>query len=279
RSIRKSTETVHAFQEERDKEEVSTEESKEVFKKYKGQRDAIHEFEVELVEHQIERLIAEDIYIKVSFSVKQSGLIFIPNYQLDIRKEENHKKYKVYIRETAQFFIYNKEASELNRYMRGHELICQLTNDSKSIPKRRRQTIDTLKKKIEEISLLIELDTENKPYQDIKDDIVKDMAQLDLTITELQDHIAHLNKVAEVLLNLNNNDIENRRLARYDYAKMNLTAAIKIEEVEKEIETSQNELNISIDEYEYLVRRLEKFGEILSDSKIIDTSRNEIQWE
>lgn len=163
--------------------------------------------------------------------------------------------------------------------MRGHELICQLTNDSKSIPKRRRQTIDTLKKKIEEISLLIELDTENKPYQDIKDDIVKDMAQLDLTITELQDHIAHLNKVAEVLLNLNNNDIENRRLARYDYAKMNLTAAIKIEEVEKEIETSQNELNISIDEYEYLVRRLEKFGEILSDSKIIDTSRNEIQWE
>ncbi|MGF3083765.1 helical hairpin domain-containing protein, partial [Streptococcus pyogenes] len=153
------------------------------------------------------------------------------------------------------------------------------TNDSKSIPKRRRQTIDTLKKKIEEISLLIELDTENKPYQDIKDDIVKDMAQLDLTITELQDHIAHLNKVAEVLLNLNNNDIENRRLARYDYAKMNLTAAIKIEEVEKEIETSQNELNISIDEYEYLVRRLEKFGEILSDSKIIDTSRNEIQWE
>ncbi|HEQ4680527.1 TPA: helical hairpin domain-containing protein, partial [Streptococcus pyogenes] len=168
---------------------------------------------------------------------------------------------------------------KLNRYMRGRELICQLTNDSKSIPKRRRPTIDTLKKKIEEISLLIELDTENKPYQDIKDDIVKDMAQLDLTITELQDHIAHLNKVAEVLLNLNNNDIENRRLARYDYAKMNLTAAIKIEEVEKEIETSQNELNISIDEYEYLVRRLEKFGEILSDSKIIDTSRNEIQWE
>lgn len=145
--------------------------------------------------------------------------------------------------------------------------------------KKTTKTIDTLKKKIEEISLLIELDTENKPYQDIKDDIVKDMAQLDLTITELQDHIAHLNKVAEVLLNMNNNDIENRRLARYDYAKMNLTAAIKIEEVEKEIETSQNELNISIDEYEYLVRRLEKFGEILSYSKIIDTSRNEIQWE
>ncbi|HEM5236673.1 TPA: lantibiotic (srt) production protein, partial [Streptococcus suis] len=39
--------------------------------------------------------------------------------------------------------------------------------------------------------------------------------------------------VAEVLLNLDNNDIENRRLAKYDYAKMNLTAAIKLEQVEK----------------------------------------------
>lgn len=100
------------------------------------------------MEHQIERLIAEDIYIKVSFSVKQSGLIFIPNYQLDIRKEENHKKYKVYIRETAQFFIYNKEASELNRYMRGHELICQLTNDSKSIPKEDDKPLIHLRKRL-----------------------------------------------------------------------------------------------------------------------------------
>lgn len=85
-----------------------------------------------------------------------------------------------------------------------------------------------------------------------------------MTITELQDHIAHLNKVAEVLLNLNNNDMEKRRLARYDCAKMNLTAAIKIEEVEKEIETSQYELNKSIDDYGYLIRRLEKFVEIIN---------------
>lgn len=151
--------------------------------------------------------------------------------------------------------------------MRGRELILQLTNDSQSIPKRRRPTIDTLKKKIEEINLLIELDTENKSYQEVKDEIVKDIAQLDLTITGLQDHIAHLNKVVEVLLNLNNNDIENRRLARYDYAKMNLTAAIKIEEVEKEIGTCQNELNQSIDDYESLVRRLESFVNLFKDTK------------
>lgn len=93
-----------------------------------------------------------------------------------------------------------------------------------------------------------------------------------MTITELQDKVAHLNKVAEVLLNLNNSDPENRRLARYDYAKMNLTAAVKIEGVEKEIETSQNELSKSIDEYEYLVRRLEKFVKILNCVKSIDAN-------
>lgn len=94
--------------------------------------------------------------------------------------------------------------------------------------------------------------------QEVKDELIKDIAQLDLTITELQDKVAHLNKVAEVLLNLNNFDPENRRLARYDYAKMNLTSAIKLEEVEKEIGDCQEQANARIDEYEHRVRRLEK---------------------
>lgn len=239
----------------------------EAYQAFKEKRDQVQEFEVVLAEHQIDKLVKDGLFIRMNYGVKKEGLVFIPNRQLDIKETESGKHYHVFIRETAQFFIYNKEASELNRYMRGRELILQLTNDSQSIPKRRRPTIDTLKKKIEEINLLIELDTENKSYQEVKDEIVKDIAQLDLTITGLQDHIAHLNKVVEVLLNLNNNDIENRRLARYDYAKMNLTAAIKIEEVEKEIGTCQNELNQSIDDYESLVRRLESFVNLFKDTK------------
>ena len=54
-------------------------------------------------------------------------------------------------------------------------------------------------------------------------------------------------------------------MARYDYSKMNLTAAIKLEEVEKEIEVFQNELSKCIDEYEYLVKKLENFSEILDN--------------
>lgn len=51
---------------------------------------------------------------------------------------------------------------------------------------------------------------------------------------------------------------ENRRLARYDYAKMNLTPAIKLKEVEKELGDCQEQMNSRIDEYERRVRRLEK---------------------
>ncbi|HGA1267317.1 TPA: SAG1250 family conjugative relaxase, partial [Streptococcus suis] len=222
--------------EEQDKEKLAYEDLQEAYQAFKEKRDQVQEFEVVLADHQIDKLVKDGLFIRMNYGVKKDGLVFIPNRHLDIKETESGKHYHAFIRETAQFFIYNKEASELNRYMRGRELIRQLTNDSQTISKRKRPTIDTLKKKIEEINLLIELGTENKSYQDIKDEIIKDIAQLDLTITEIQEHIDHLNKVAEVLLNLDNNDIENRRLAKYDYAKMNLTAAIKLEQVEKEIE-------------------------------------------
>lgn len=97
-----------------------------------------------------------------------------------------------------------------------------------------------------------------------------------MAITELQDHIAYLNKVADVLLNINNNDMKNRHLARYDYAKMNITVAIKLEHIEKEIEIYQNKLDNSIDYYEYLIRRVEKFVKILNE---IDSSKAVLKFE
>ncbi|HFU9404024.1 TPA: SAG1250 family conjugative relaxase [Streptococcus agalactiae] len=262
--------------EEQDKEKLAYEDLQEAYQAFKEKRDQVQEFEVVLADHQIDKLVKDGLFIRMNYGVKKDGLVFIPNRHLDIKETESGKHYHAFIRETAQFFIYNKEASELNRYMRGRELIRQLTNDSQTISKRKRPTIDTLKKKIEEINLLIELGTENKSYQDIKDEIIKDIAQLDLTITEIQEHIDHLNKVAEVLLNLDNNDVENRRLAKYDYAKMNLTAAIKLEQVEKEIEIYQIKLDKSIDDYEYLIRRLEKFVKILNE---IDSSKDELKFE
>lgn len=256
-------EQYHAFQEERDKDKVSTEEIEECFETFKEKRDAVHEFEVELAEHQIEKLVDDGVYIKVSFGIKQSGLIFIPNYQLDIIEEENQKKYKVYIRETTSYFVYNKEYSDKNQYIKGRTLIRQLTNDSRAIPYRR-PTVERIQEKITEINLLIELTETDKKYLDVKDDLVAEIAELDIKLNQTNEKITTLDKIAEVLINLKSEDPNSRKLARYDFSKLNLTESITVEQVNEEIKVLQEELGHYLDEYEDVVRRLETFRKILN---------------
>ncbi|HFR3721264.1 TPA: SAG1250 family conjugative relaxase, partial [Streptococcus suis] len=248
-------EQYHAFQEERDKEKVATEDIEEAFEEFKKKRDAVHEFEAELAEHQIEKLVDEGIYIKVSFGIKQSGLVFIPNYQLDIIEEDNQKKYKVYIRETTSYFVYNQEYSDKNQYIKGQTLIRQLTNDSRKIPYRR-PTIEKLQEKISEINFLIELTETDKKYQDIKDELVAGIAELDIVLNQTNEKIATLNKMAEVLINLKSDDPSSRKLARYEFSKLNLTELITLEQVTEEIRVLQEELGHYLDEYEGLVKKL-----------------------
>jgi len=256
-------EQYHAFQKERDKDKVSTEVIEEVFETFKEKRDTVHEFEVELAENQIEELVDEGIYIKVSFGIKQSGLIFIPNYQLDIIEEDNQKKYKVYIRETTSYFVYNKEHSDKNQYIKGRTLIRQLTNDNRVIPYRR-STVDRLQEKISEINLLIELTERDKKYQDIKDELVAEIAELDIKLTQTNEKIATLNKMAEVLINLKSEDVSSRKLARYDFSKLNLPESITVEQVTEEIRVFQEELGHYLYEYERLIRILEEFVKMLN---------------
>lgn len=261
-------EQYHAFQEERDKDKVSTEDIEEAFETFKEKRDAVHEFEVELTEHQIEKLVDEGVYIKVSFGIKQSGLIFIPNYQLDILEEENQKKCKVYIRETTSYFVYNKDHSDKNQYIKGRTLIRQLTNDSRMIPYRR-PTVEKLQEKISEINLLIELTEEDKKYHNIKNELVAEIAELDIKLNQTKEKIATLNKMAEVLINLKSENLYSRKLARYEFSKLNLTESITLEQVTDEIKMLQEELGYYLYEYEGLARRLETFVKILDTHKHI----------
>lgn len=256
-------EQYYAFQEERDKDKVSTEVIEEAFETFKEKRDTVHEFEVELSEKQIEKLVDEGIYIKVSFGIKQSGLIFIPNYQLDILEEESQTKYKIFIRETTSYFVYNKEHSDKNQYVKGRTLIRQLTNDSRVIPYRR-PTVKSLQEKITEINLFIELTEADKKYQDIQDELVAEIAELDIKLTQTNEKIATLNKMAEVLVNLKSEDPNSRKLARYDFSKLNLTESTSLENVTEEIRVLQEELGHYLDEYEDLVRRLKTFVRILN---------------
>lgn len=266
-------EQYHAFQEERDKEKVATEEIEEAFEEFKDKRDAIHEFEVELAEHQIEKLVDEGIYIKVSFGIKQSGLVYIPNYQLDILEKDNQAKYKVYIRETTLYFVYNKEYSDKNQYIKGRTLIRQLTNDSRMIPYKR-PTVESLQKKITEINLLIELTETDKKYQDIKDELVAEIAELDIVLNQTNEKIATLNKMAEVLINLNSEDYESRKLAKYDFVKLNITESITLEQVNEEIFTLQKKLDKELNEYEEQVKSLETFVKQMSTGKNIVRKSN-----
>ncbi len=255
-----------AFQEERDKEKVSTEEIEEAFETFKEKRDAVHEFEVKLTEHQIEKLVDEGIYIKVSFGINQSGLIFIPNYQLDIMEEENQKKYKVYIRETSSYFVYNKENMDNNCFIKGRTLIRQLSNDSQKLPYRR-PTLKSLKEKISEINLMIELSNTNKQYQEIKDELVLEIAEIDMQLEETQEKIATLNKMAEVLINLKSEDHETRKLAKYDFDQMNMTESIMLDRLNTDILKLQQELGNEINKYEEIARRLDLFVKIINTNK------------
>lgn len=262
-------EQYHTFQEERDKDKVSNEEIEEAFETFKKKRDAVHEFEVELAGHQIEKLVDKGVYIKVSFGVKQSGLIFIPNYQLDIMEEDNQTKYKVYIRETTSYFVYNKEYSDKNKYLKGRTMIRQLTNDSRMIPYRR-PTVERLQEKISEINLLIELNETDNKYQDIKDDLVAEIAELDIKMTQENEKITTLNKMAEVLINLKSDETSSRKLAKYDFSKLNLTESIILKQVNDEIRVLQEELGHYLDEYEGLARRLEMFVSLLNKENTLE---------
>lgn len=171
-------------------------------------RKAVHEFEVELAPHQVDRAVEDGIFIKISFGVKTEGLIFIPNYQLDEIEHEEEKKFKVYIRETSSYFIYHKESSDKNRYMKGRYLIRQLTQDSKNLPYRRRVNLKEL------------------------------------------------------------HESERRRLARYEFSKLNLIEGITLEQIEREILENQDQLSRLFDNYEEAVRKLESFVEVLNRTGI-----------
>ena len=259
-------EDFQTFREEQHKEKVSAEEIEEAFKKYKEKRDAIHEFEIELTDNQIEKLVDDGVYIQVSFGIKQSGLIFIPNYQLDIFEEDNHKKYKVYIRETSSYFVYNKENMDNNCFIKGRTLIRQLSNDSQKLPYRR-LTLKSLQEKISEINLMIELSNTNKQYQEIKDELVLEIAEIDMQLEETQEKIATLNKMAEVLINLKSEDHETRKLAKYDFAQMNMTESIMLDRLNTDILKLQQELGNEINKYEEIARRLDSFVKIINTNK------------
>lgn len=114
---------------------------------------------------------------------------------------------------------------------------------------------------------MIELSNTNKHYQEIKDEFVLEIAELDMRLEETQEKIATLNKMAEVLINLKSDDHESKKLAKYDFAQMNMTESITLDQLNRDISILQQKLNDDIDEYEELARRLEVFVRLLIENE------------
>lgn len=245
---------VQLYQEEKlskEKELPSDEKFWESYQEFKSNRDAVHEFEVELSLNQIEKVVDDGIYVKVKFGTRQEGLIFVPNMQLDMEED----KVKVFIRETSSYYVYHKDAAEKNCYMKGRTLIRQFSYENQTIPLRRKATVDMIKEKIAEVDALIELEVENQSYVTIKDELVHELAASELRINELQERMSTLNQVAEYLLA----SVESKQEMKLNLSKLNITENISANIVEKKLKSLGNQLELERGRYEKMVVRLDKF--------------------
>ncbi|HGR6494497.1 TPA: SAG1250 family conjugative relaxase [Streptococcus pneumoniae] len=245
---------VQLYQEEKlskEKELPSDEKFWESYQEFKSNRDAVHEFEVELSLNQIEKVVDDGIYVKIKFGIRQEGLIFVPNMQLDMEED----KVKVFIRETSSYYVYHKDAAEKNCYMKGRTLIRQFSYENQTIPLRRKATVDMIKEKIAEVDALIELEVENQSYVTIKDELVHELAASELRINELQERMSTLNQVAEYLLA----SVESKQEMKLNLSKLNITENISANIVEKKLKSLGNQLELERGRYEKMVVRLDKF--------------------
>lgn len=106
--------------------------------------------------------------------------------------------------------------------------------------------------------------------KEIKDNLVAEIAELEIKLTQTNEKIATLNKMAEVLINLKSDEPISRKLAKYDFSKFNLTETITLEQVNDEIRVLQEELGYYLDEYEGLARRLEMFVSLLNKENTLE---------
>ena len=118
---------------------------------------------------------------------------------------------------------------------------------------------------------MMTLNTQNKSFLELKDELVGEIAQLDIELTNLQEKTATLNKMAEVVVNLQSENQDTKQLAKYECSKMNLSQNVTIGQIESEIEMIQNQLDNKIEVYEGLVNNLDTLIKILSKQNCVST--------
>ena len=167
------------------------------YQDFKRNRDAVHEFELELNLNQIEEVVDDGIYIKVQFGIRQEGLIFVPNIQINMEEE----KVKVFLRETSSYYVYHKDSAEKNRFMKGKTLIRQFNLQYEPQYMYRRIPLSKIKEKIEQLDFLISAENSPNDFEDITNDFIAQISYLENMIEQVQNKIDDLTNLEEVLLN------------------------------------------------------------------------------
>ena len=175
------------------------------YQDFKRNRDAVHEFEVELNLNQIEEVVDDGIYIKVQFGIRQEGLIFVPNIQINMEEE----KVKVFLRETSSYYVYHKDSAEKNRFMKGKTLIRQFNLQYEPQYMYRRISLSKIKEKIEQLDFLISAENSPNDFEDITNDFIAQISYLENMIEQVQNKIDDLTILEEVLLNNTTNSSSN----------------------------------------------------------------------
>lgn len=175
------------------------------YQDFKRNRDAVHEFEVELNLNQIEEVVDDGIYIKVQFGIRQEGLIFVPNIQINMEEE----KVKVFLRKTSSYYVYHKDSAEKNRFMKGKTLIRQFNLQYEPQYMYRRISLSKIKEKIEQLDFLISAENSPNDFEDITNDFIAQISYLENMIEQVQNKIDDLTNLEEVLLNNTTNSSSN----------------------------------------------------------------------
>lgn len=243
---------------------IPTEDFLEQYHQTKEAEEERDLFEVELEDWQIEREVKDGLYIKVWFGLDSEGLVFIPNTHLEIdTKLDSEKRYRIFIDEKKYYYLYNKDNSENNRFVMGKTMIRQLSGERQKIPHRKFVTEKNLKEKMKQIDLLMKLQVKERSYDEIKQDLIEQIAQKELRLAELNQKSATLNQVAELLASCDSEDPDIQRRSRLELTKLNVSANLTYEQIMEQLREIQDDLYTAVGDYEAIIRQMETFIELL----------------
>lgn len=237
------------------------------YQDFKRNRDAVHEFEVELNLNQIEEVVDDGMYIKVQFGIRQEGLIFVPNFQINMEEE----KVKVFLRETSSYYVYHKDSATKNCFMKGKTLIQQFNSQSEPQYMYRRIPLSKIKEKIEQLDFLVSAENSPNAFENITKDFISRISYLENMIEQVQNRIDDLTNLEEVLLNDTINSFEN---LENSFQRKN-----SVDTIEKDLYVYKGRIEKMKEKHKEIINLFEKFNRTIKKYKKVKNIKSSNETE